>query len=58
MVTRYTNYFPSLIEILAGAGVVAYGVLAVSLGVRYLNVIDHQPVEEEAETAPVLAPAD
>jgi molybdopterin-containing oxidoreductase family membrane subunit len=58
MVTRYTTYFPSLIEILAGAGVVAYGVLAVTLGVRYLNVVDHQPVEEEAETVPAFAPAD
>jgi molybdopterin-containing oxidoreductase family membrane subunit len=58
MVTRYTSYIPSLIEFLAGAGVVAYGVLAVTLGIRYLNVVDHSPVEEVPETVPVLAAAD
>jgi Ni/Fe-hydrogenase subunit HybB-like protein len=42
----YTSYFPSLIEFMAGFGVVAYGVLAVSLGVRYLNIVDHSPVLE------------
>ena len=29
-----------------GGGVVAYGLLAFSLGVRYLKVVDHQVVEE------------
>lgn len=43
----YTRYFPSLIEFMAGFGVVAYGVLAVSLGVRYLKVVDHSEVHEE-----------
>ena len=38
---RYTRYFPSIIEILSGAGVVAYGLMAFSLGVRYLKVVDH-----------------
>jgi menaquinone reductase, integral membrane subunit len=42
----YTKYFPSLIEFMAGFGVVAYGVLAVSLGVRYLNIVDHSQVHE------------
>jgi Ni/Fe-hydrogenase subunit HybB-like protein len=44
----YTSYMPSLVEFLAGFGVVAYGVLAFSLGVRYLKVVDHQvePVHE------------
>jgi len=44
----YTNYIPSLVEFLAGFGVVAYGVLAFSLGVRYLKVVDHkvEPVHE------------
>jgi Ni/Fe-hydrogenase subunit HybB-like protein len=46
IVARYTSYVPSLIEILAGAGVVAYGMLALTLGIRYLNVVDHTPVEE------------
>jgi len=30
-----------LIEFLAGFGVIAYGIMAVSLGVRYLKVVDH-----------------
>jgi len=44
----YTKYVPSLVEFLAGFGVVAYGVLAFSLGVRYLKVVDHkvEPVHE------------
>lgn len=44
---RYTSYFPSLIEILSAAGVLAYGAMALTLGVRYLNVVNHQ---EEAES--------
>lgn len=36
----YTGYVPSLIEFVTSAGVLAYGVLAFSLGVRYLNVVD------------------
>ncbi len=58
---RYTTYFPSLIEILAGAGVVAYGLAAFSLGVKFLNVVHHPNAEEaeKVETAgPVMAPAD
>jgi Ni/Fe-hydrogenase subunit HybB-like protein len=49
MATRYTSYFPSLIEFLSGGGIIAYGVLAVTLGVRYLNIVDHR---EHAETLP------
>jgi menaquinone reductase, integral membrane subunit len=45
----YTSYVPSLIEFLAGAGVVAYGLLAFSLGVRYLKVVDHQMPAHETE---------
>jgi Ni/Fe-hydrogenase subunit HybB-like protein len=52
--TMYTAYFPSLIEILAGAGVVAYGMMAITLAVKYLNLVDHRPVagmlEEVEET--------
>jgi Ni/Fe-hydrogenase subunit HybB-like protein len=47
--TMYTAYFPSLIEILAGAGVVAYGVMAITLAVKYLNLVDHRPVMDMAE---------
>ncbi|MGW8225885.1 MAG: NrfD/PsrC family molybdoenzyme membrane anchor subunit [Anaerolineales bacterium] len=43
----YTTYFPSVIEIISGLGVVAYGVLAITIGVRYLNIIDHESVKEE-----------
>ena len=46
---RYTTYFPSLIEILAGAGVVAYGLMAFSLGVKYLNVVYHPSAKETVQ---------
>jgi Ni/Fe-hydrogenase subunit HybB-like protein len=55
IVARYTQYKPSVIEFLSGAGVVAYGVLAITLGVRYLNIVDHQTVEQE-EVEGVLEP--
>lgn len=42
----YTHYVPSLVEFMAGFGVIAYGLLAFTLGVRYLKVVDHA---EEAE---------
>jgi Ni/Fe-hydrogenase subunit HybB-like protein len=41
----YTTYRPSLIEFLAGAGIISYGLLAFSLGVRYLKVVDHRSAE-------------
>jgi len=41
IVARYTQYTPSLIEFLTGGGVVAFGFLAFTLGVLYLNVVDH-----------------
>jgi Ni/Fe-hydrogenase subunit HybB-like protein len=41
----YTTYRPSLIEFLAGGGIVSYGLLAFSLGVRYLRVVEHRSVE-------------
>jgi Ni/Fe-hydrogenase subunit HybB-like protein len=43
----YTSYRPSLIEILAGAAIIAYGLTAFSLGVKYLRVVDHSLVETE-----------
>ncbi len=57
IVARYTQYFPSVIEFVSGAGVVAYGALAISLGIRYLNVINHNLAAEEALEVE-LAPAD
>jgi Ni/Fe-hydrogenase subunit HybB-like protein len=43
----YTSYRPSLIEILTGAAIIAYGLAAFSLGVRYLRVVDHSLIEGE-----------
>ena len=50
----YTTYVPSLIEILVGAGIIAYGALAVTLGIRYLHVVDHSGVEEPVPQDKVL----
>lgn len=60
MGVRYTAYVPSLIEVISGAGVLAYGLLALTLGIRYLNVIDHRLGHEpeaahQAQPAPVAA---
>jgi len=52
----YTSYTPSLVEWAIGLGVIAYGFLAFSLGVRYLKVVDHRFTEEEHETVKVKAP--
>jgi Ni/Fe-hydrogenase subunit HybB-like protein len=51
----YTRYFPSLVEFLSGAAIVAYGLTAFSLGVKYLRVVDHTLVEEEHEKVQVTA---
>jgi Ni/Fe-hydrogenase subunit HybB-like protein len=47
----YVSYTPSLIEMTAGLGIIAFGLLAFSLGVRYLNVVNHRITEEELEPA-------
>ena len=47
----YASYTPSLVEWLAGLGIIAYGLLAFSLGAKYLRVVDHTLIEQEA--APV-----
>ena len=54
-VPLFTHYTPSLIEILTGTGVLAYGLLAITFGVRYLNVIDHGEVVEAPAEASVPA---
>jgi Ni/Fe-hydrogenase subunit HybB-like protein len=46
----YTNYAPSLIELITGSGVIAFGLLSFSLGVRYLRVVDHRYASEEHQT--------
>jgi Ni/Fe-hydrogenase subunit HybB-like protein len=38
----FTTYFPSLIEYAVGLGIIAFGFLAFSLGVKYLEVIKHE----------------
>jgi Ni/Fe-hydrogenase subunit HybB-like protein len=59
IIPRYTQYFPSLIEILVTVGVIAYGILAFTLGVRYLKVVNHQyePVHKSDEKEPSPVPA-
>ncbi|MGZ9234870.1 MAG: NrfD/PsrC family molybdoenzyme membrane anchor subunit [Anaerolineales bacterium] len=54
-VIAYTSYKPSLIEIMAGAAIIAYGLTAFSLGVKYLRVVDHSLVEAEHERVKVEA---
>jgi Ni/Fe-hydrogenase subunit HybB-like protein len=50
---QYTSYVPSMIEIISGMGIIAYGLLAFSLGVRYLRVVDHRLTVDEAESVKV-----
>lgn len=52
-VIAYTSYRPSLIEIMTGAAIIAYGLTAFSLGVKYLRVVDHSLVETEHKTVTV-----
>jgi Ni/Fe-hydrogenase subunit HybB-like protein len=52
---QYTRYIPSLIEIMAGAGVISYGLLSFTLGVKYLNVVNHEAVEEHESHVPQVA---
>lgn len=53
-VPLYTSYTPSLVEWLVGFGVIAYGILAFTLAVRYLNLVNH---EVEPEPVVVKQPA-
>lgn len=46
----YVSYFPSMVEILTVGGILSFGLLAFSLGVRYLKVVDHQPTAGIKET--------
>jgi Ni/Fe-hydrogenase subunit HybB-like protein len=46
----YTSYRPSIIEILTGSAIIAYGLAAFSLGVKYLRVVDHSFVEPTHDT--------
>ena len=46
----YTSYRPSIVEILTGSAIIAYGLTAFSVGVKYLRVVDHSLVEKTHET--------
>jgi Ni/Fe-hydrogenase subunit HybB-like protein len=57
-ITRYTTYVPALVEVVSAVGVLAFGLMAFSLGVRFLHVVDHEPrPTEPAGAEAVLAPA-
>lgn len=43
----YTSYTPSLVEWVTGLGIISYGLLAFSLGVKYLRVVDHRLTSKE-----------
>jgi len=43
------------VEWAAGMGIIAYGLLAFSLGVKYLRVVDHRLTDEKHETVKVKA---
>lgn len=49
LMPSFTSYTPSLVEWAAGLGVISYGLLAFTLGVRYLRVVDHSLVDHEHE---------
>jgi Ni/Fe-hydrogenase subunit HybB-like protein len=54
----YTAYHPSLVEALTAAGILSFGLLSFSLGVRYLKVVDHRMLQSQHERlkAPVKVP--
>lgn len=50
---QYTSYTPSFVEWIAGLGIIAFGLLAFSLGVKYLRVVDHRMTNESHEVVAV-----
>lgn len=53
MIVQYTSYTPSLVEWVSGLGIIAFGLLSVSVGVKYLHVVDHRLISEEHEVVPM-----
>ncbi len=51
----YASYTPSLVEWVTGLGIIAYGLFAFSLGVKYLRVVDHRYTSETHQTVRVTA---
>ncbi len=52
-IIQYTSYTPALVEWAAGLGIIAFGLLSFSVGVKYLRVVDHRITSEEHETVDV-----
>jgi molybdopterin-containing oxidoreductase family membrane subunit len=44
----FANYFPSTLEFMVAGGIIAFGLFAFTIGVRYLNVINHTAPEHAA----------
>ena len=44
----YANYLPAPIEIIVALGILAFGMFAITIGVRYLKIIDHSTPEHAA----------
>jgi Ni/Fe-hydrogenase subunit HybB-like protein len=55
LTVAYASYRPGIIEWMAAMGVIGYGLLAFSLGVKYLRVVDHRLTSEEHQTVKVEA---
>jgi Ni/Fe-hydrogenase subunit HybB-like protein len=51
-IVAYASYVPSAIEWITGLGIIAFGLLAFSLGVRYLRAVDHRFALAEQEVVP------
>ena len=60
--TMYTTYKPAVVEWVVGAGVVAFGMMAFTLGGQYLGIVDHgvedEVVEPVVDVKPVPAIGD
>ena len=52
----FTSYQPSLVEFGAAAGIIAYGLMAFTLGVKFLGIVDHR--EEQHPVVTNFATAD
>jgi Ni/Fe-hydrogenase subunit HybB-like protein len=53
----FAYYTPSFIEVLCASGIIAYGLLAFTIGVRYLGVVDHWHHEEDSAPVALTAAA-
>jgi Ni/Fe-hydrogenase subunit HybB-like protein len=56
-VISYTTYQPSPVEWISGLGIVSYGLMLFSLGVRYLHVVDHTIYDVKHEVVAEQVPA-